>query len=334
MDEMESRGLNYGDPAAVDSFRQEYEALALRHRMAVRLALELEHGTLTGARIDESGDLLRGKFVPEGGGEIGYVPGLDEYERSMRAADSQRAAVGGLLDEQRAQLERFRETQSRLEAQVAEAQQRSESLTAEARSHWARFLELREQAAAKEDQAIKMFKNAAASFAAASRIAMTRVSDVPAEVDEFSSGSLTREDQWLAAHADCQGADANLQAALLLYDRFRLLTRAGEVMDVVGEAAATQPSADALAASAAEAMEQGQELLDKAITTLERSSGKLRKHWTVTATVAAADYALSLFGDESLRELAIANYQSAVEGREQDELVRPYVERLEQLRDR
>jgi hypothetical protein len=153
-------------------------------------------------------------------------------------------------------------------------------------------------------------------------------------VDEFSAGSVKSGDDWLAAHADCQGAGANLQAALLLYGRYRLLERAGAVMDGFGDAASTQPGTDVFASSAAEAMEQGKDLLDKAITSLERSSGKLRKHWTVTATVAAADYALSLFGDESLRELAIANYQSVVEGREQDELVRPFAERLEQLRNR
>lgn len=335
MDEMESRGLNYGDPAAVETFQREYEALALRHRTAVREALALQHGTLANARIDESGDLLRGEFVPErNGGSIEYVLGLDEYERRRRAAESQRGAVADLLNEQKAQLDRFQQTRSRLEAQAAAAQERYDTLAGQARDLWSKFAELRDQVAAKEDQAVKLFKNAATAFAAASRIATARRTDVPPDVDEFSAGSLRSRDDAMAAHADCQAADANLQAALVLYDRYQLLSRASEVLGEVGAVAATQPSADTLAASASEAKEQGRDLLDKSITTLERSSGKLNRHWTVAATVAAADYALFLFGEESLRDLAIANYQSAIEGREQQDLVRPYVERLRQLRDR
>ena len=50
--------------------------------------------------------------------------------------------------------------------------------------------------------------------------------------------------------------------------------------------------------------------------------------------ISAADYVLALFDNPSMVQAAIANYRNVVEGREDNPYIRPFRDRLEQLRSR
>ena len=84
----------------------------------------------------------------------------------------------------------------------------------------------------------------------------------------------------------------------------------------------------------AAAKADAESILNDAIESFEGASRKLKEHWSVAASVAAADYMLALFDHPELVNVAIANYQSVVKDRESEPRLRPFVERLDQLRHR
>ena len=334
MDALEMRGLRYEDPSAVEQFRSQYEQLASSYRGALRRAEALKHGTLGNARIDDSGDLLTGRYVSESDDRIDYEPGLDEYARRLAEAQNAETEAKRILEQTRREHARLEDLRQRLVAVQQNAAQTLSRVADDARTMVDRYKKLKLTVTGAEDEALRYYDQAARTFKQAAATARQRVSDVPVDAGEDSAQSLVREDRWLTAQINCQYADAQVAGAAVLLDRMHRLSQARQVIEDIAGSIKGLADPGVPAAEIDEAQSQGRDRLDKAITALESASRDLQSHWTVTATLAAADYMLSLFGDPSLVSVSIANYQNVVNGREDNPLVRPFKERLEQLRSR
>ena len=67
---------------------------------------------------------------------------------------------------------------------------------------------------------------------------------------------------------------------------------------------------------------------------LESVHGKVERHWTVTAQAAAANDLLALFGQEDYADDALEAYRTAVQGRENQPFVAPFLARINRLENR
>lgn len=334
MDELEMRGLRYEDPRAVESFRSQYEQLAESYRKSLRAAQALKHGTLANARIDDSGDLLSGDYIASGDAEVDYQPGLDEFERQLAEAQSDVDEATRILEQVRREHERLEDMRRRLVAAQQDAVKKLAEVADQAKSMLDTYKELKMTVTGAEDEALQNFDKAAGQYKRAASAAQRRVNDVPVEAGEDSAGSLMRDDRWLVAQVNCQFADASLAASSVLLDRMHRLTQARRVLENLSQSIDGLVDPDVSAAEIDEAQMQGKDHAEKAVAALETASRDLRSHWTVAASLAAADYMLHLFGEPDMIEVAIANYQNVVNGREDNPLVQPYRQRLEQLKSR
>lgn len=334
MDELEMRGLRYEDPRAVESFRSQYEQLAQSYRTSLRAAQALKHGTLANARIDDTGDLLSGDYIAASDAEMDYQPGLDEYERQLTAAQSDVEESTRILEQVRREHERLEDMRRRLVAAQQDAIKKLAQVADQAKSMIDNYKELKMSVTGAEDEALQNFDKAAGQYKRAAAAAQRRVNDVPVDAVEGSAGSLMRDDRWLVAQVNAQFADANLAGASVLLDRMHRLTQARRVLENLSQSIDGLVDPDISAAEIDEAQLQGKDRAEKAVAALESASRDLRSHWTVAASLAAADYMLHLFGEPDMIEVAIANYQNVVNGREDNPLVQPYRDRLEQLKSR
>jgi hypothetical protein len=337
MEELEERGLDYALRDSAQRFAADYRPAAGAYRAAIREQHALRHGRLGNARIDDSGDLLAGGFVAATPGQdIEYVRGLDDVRADLAAAETELAGREMGLTQVEDQL---RDVQALREQFVATADRAQDAATDHQRNiadAYAAYRAQADKARAAEDAAIRKYKSAASAFTAAQRAGSTRVSNVPTDLDpaamERSPYALIQTDRWIGAEARSEAADASVWAALVWFERYTQLSQA---LAVLGEVNAQAPLGEfdraALEQAAAEARDAGTQLAEDAVRDLETAARDLGSHWTVAASLAGANYVLSLFGNPQLRGLAIQNYLAVVKDREDNPDVRPFKRRLEQL---
>jgi peptidoglycan hydrolase CwlO-like protein len=337
MEELEERGLDYALRDSAQRFAADYRAAAGAYRAAIREQHALRHGRLGNARIDDSGDLLAGGFVAATAGQaIEYVRGLDDVRADLAVAKTELAGREMELTQVEDQL---RDVQALREQFVATADRAQDAATDHQRNiadAYAAYRAQADKARAAEDAAIRKYKSAASAFTAAQRAGSTRVSNVPTDLDpaamERSPYALIQTDRWIGAEARSEAADASVWAALVWFERYTQLSQA---LAVLGEVNAQAPLGEfdraALEQAAAEARDAGTQLAEDAVRDLETAARDLGSHWTVAASLAGANYVLSLFGNPQLRGLAIQNYLAVVKDREDNPDVRPFKRRLEQL---
>ena len=336
---LERRGLQYEDPQALERFRAEFNRHAEIYRTAASAADKLQAGSLTNARLQIDENHAEGQFVPDPpSAQIGFEPGLHEYSRRLQALVAERDGLKIRLADQQASLKTLDQLRADRERLLADAQTRRDSWTAQLRTDFAAFQEAWQKASAASTKTAAALDKAATAFREAATAATERMNNLPElapEAEELSPVKLLRGDKWLATQSSCQSADARLQAALVHYERFTLLQRALDILRPVDQQTKLEGlDLAALQTQADEAKADGIKLAGDAAGILERAGSDLRNHWTVAATLAAADYALALFGEPGMLDVATANYQAAVQGRETSPLVQPFVTRLEQLRAR
>ncbi|MCA9250057.1 MAG: hypothetical protein KDA54_02900 [Phycisphaerales bacterium] len=339
LDDLESRGVEFGDQGAGDAFQQEYETTSASYRSVLSRIHTLQHGSISGAHLEMGGDLVTGDYVPDkDGGEIEYELGLDELERRLVQLGWEETGAKQVLDDEKDELNRLENLKSSLVAKASAARTAMDEGNQEVSSLFEAYRGLETEAKTLEDQAIDTLKQASRAFASAKSAAQARMRDLPevsAEKEEFSPNKLIKEDIWLEGQLASQAADSQTRAAMVLYDRFMHLGKAIALCESLGSVFGeldfgVAEMSEARAAAKADA----ESILNDAIESFEGASRKLKEHWSVAASVAAADYMLALFDHPELVNVAIANYQSVVKDRESEPRLRPFVERLDQLRHR
>lgn len=339
LDALESRGVEFGSQNAGDTFEREYKSLSSSYRNVLSRAHALQHGSIAGAHLEMGGDLVTGQYVPDQeGGEIEYELGLDELERRLVQLGWEESGAKQVLDDERAELDRLEGLKSSFETRASTAQSAIQEGNQQAATIFANYQELAAETASLEDDAIETLKNASQAFTSARRAAQSRMTDLPQlspEKEEQSPGALIKKDRWLVGQMASQSADSQTRAAMILYDRYSHL---GNAIALCENLESTFPELDLKLAEMSDAIAStktsAEEILEDAIDGFEGASQGFESHWSVAASVAAADYMLALFEHPELVDVAIANYQSVVKDRETEPLLRPFVDRLEQLRNR
>ncbi len=339
LDDLESRGVDFSAQGAGDAFEREYQNLSGRYRVALSLIHALQKGTITGARYESGSDQTPGQYVPnKAGGTIEYEPGQVELERHLVQLRRKESGAKQIHEDETAELDRLNGLQS---ANLAKAEAARTAMAAgaeKAKTLLDSYQALTAETIAIEDNAISTFKKASQAFAAAKRAAQSRSADLPQmspEKEERSPAKLIKNERWLEAQMASQSADSGTRASMVLYDRFIHLKQATTVFESLADVFPNLDlNTDEMKSQIAQAKTDAEAILDDAIGDFENASRNFKQHWSVAASVAAADYMLALFDNPRLVNVAIANYQSVVKDRETDPVLRPFIERLEQLRNR
>ncbi len=336
MEEIESKGLVYEQEDPVGSFREAYEKNAAIYRQAVSKVQVLENGAVVDAHIDDSGDYLTGDLISnKDGAGLEYSVGKIGYERKLAAAQVQMKGQESILADARMTLARSEQLLAEYEKREADAGESVGKWKQEIDNRVDAYNEVMVKVVIEEEKALKYFDQAETAFKKAKGAADRRTTNVPDVVPPDSPYEYVQKDRWLGSYASCQAADSKVWAALVLYDRYAHLQRvSGILADVDGYVSAEGIDVTEIAKAIDETKQKAEKLLDNAIKMMEDAANGAGRDWSIAASVAGADYVLSLFNHPEMVEAAMNNYDNVVAGREDEPSIRVFKERLDQLRNR
>lgn len=343
METLEEEGADLLDPRGAASFAEHYSALSRDYRSAVAEAHRLEHGTLTGARIDDSGDYVRGAFVPDvPGGEIARQRGLVDYQHDLATAVSDRAGdretLAG-LEERIRDLSALAEDYTR---RASDATTRLAEVRARGAETYAAFEKLVQEADALFEQADRKARAAVQVFRVSGGSVSARASAARDRIDGLSPASRDRspfkpvsEDRWPAGQLNNETGQARFLLGSIRFARYAAAA-ADHALASSAKAELELPEADpaVFAERRDAAREAGIEALRAAAADFERSFRNLGNNWTVPAEAAAAHYLLSLLEHPGHIRTAIENYQKAADNIPDNPTTQRIIDRLEQLSSR
>ncbi|MFQ5490003.1 MAG: hypothetical protein ACE5GE_04710 [Phycisphaerae bacterium] len=339
LDKLAARELDSGDADAYRAFAEAYGRASAAFRQAVNNARVLEFGSLENARIDATGDLMTGEYVPADAGEIQPKRGLYHYRQELDVVQAQVDQTDRLVKDLESDIEAMRNAKASLAQRstemaqlAADLRQQAATLFAETTADLDEAWELEEQAIQKLGTAARKFKAAAQAHQSRQVEAREAFSGVAGDAASRMAEKLYSEDRWPGAGNIAREADAKMRLAMVQYQRYRGLLFQQELLDRLGEAAPEDLDAETLSEDLETAREAGVQAAEDCIESLFKASRDMNQHFALTAQIAAAYYLESLFGDPKLAVVAMRNYEAAIQGREKSPFVTQYVERLDQIR--
>lgn len=343
MDRLADEGVNLLDPKGSETFAQQYSLLSEEYGRALTQAHQLEYGMLEGARIDDSGDYLRGRFVPvTPSTQITEKRGLVDFRHDREKAGTDldgyvdaQAAVESSLDDLQLLAQTYAE-------RVAIAIDETDRLRREGADVYDQMVDYADQADVTMEAVTGEIRGALAAFGAAAmtsgnraRDASDRIAGASQALQDRSPRKQRSEAKWLTGQIDNEVAQARFLLAVTLNQRYAAAgvdaARATKARELLG---LTQADPAAFAERRDLAREEGIRAVRQGIAGFEKSSRLLNNSWTVAAQNGGAHYLLSILEDTDHLATAIENYAAAIDGRETEIFVRPFVLRLQQLRNR
>jgi len=339
MENMEMHGVDLSDSDGFKAFADEFNHLALTHRQALSEVHRLEFGTLRNARIDSSGDFIKGRYVPaEDGGTVevdrglaGLASDLSEVQLEVAGAEHAVASAGAFRDGLLAR-------RVACEEQGARAAVRLEELTNAASKAYTEFSRLTGEAEDQEDVAIDHYVRSARAFSKAARLARTRAGDAGSaiaslspEARERSAASKIADDAWLEKQYNVNAAEVQIELGRLYYVISEESERTAEVLAALPPDRGSQ-DADPAAwrEKRDQARTEGLDVLHTAYDALQRTRRIPQGEWTLAAEAAAAANLLALLGEGDARDV-IGLYRQVVQGHEDKPHMQAYVNRLRVL---
>lgn len=341
MGHLENIGADFSESGSFDQFAAEYAEKAQAFRRHSLTAHALEFGTLDNARMDESGDLLKGAYVPmDAAAPIEHVRGLEGHVAHLQFMQLRMEGLQTLANAVEQDIQRIKGAKGDLYESSSEAADAVGDVREDGQDAYEEIVRLISEAEATEEDAVEIFENSADAFRVASQAANRRVGDASSQagalsdsVAELAPANLVKDDRWLAAQADAHQADVLVAMGNIYYDRFADVGRDSDLLAVVAEPLDLREFdlAD-LEQRQNEAKEKGEQLAGDAIELLERAEPGLDRHWSVRINLANAYYLRSLFGHQRDAEYAVTLYESAIEGNEDIVFLQDAVKRLGQLK--
>lgn len=333
-------GIDFSDPFGPERFRERSETLDQAFRTADREGKQLLYGSYPNAEIDASQDYLSGQYV-----EAGSTTALTTrrglvHERNDRVVLL--ATLEGLrggAEDVRAEIGRLQTMRKTYQAAQTESITLLEKGAEEASEIYAELNRIDAEAFTMEDQALDLFEESAKAAEQAARFTDTwlregsnRAVGSSPEMNPFAARGSNR---WMKGYILAQAADARLAKAWVYHERHTAYTVNAEVLSIVaGILKPAEANGESEREKAAEARERGVEEVVLAMGTLDTAHGDSGRHWTLAAQAAGTTYLLALFGHQDYVADTIAAYRNAVQGRENDELARVFVSRLNRLEQR
>jgi len=337
MESLEDAGVDLTDPQGYETFVAAYRAQAETYRNAIRKTQELQFGTLANARLDESGDFIKGGYVPASGGEIQPQPGIAAIQRELEQREAELAIVAAQIQRDKDNIAAFESTKTRLADQEGQAQQAIAQIRTAATDVFAKLTERAEAVRAVQEDALAKLSKVRATLRTAEQAAdeRTRVEtgDISAEKLERMPESKMQDDRWWPGNLRVQTADVLVRESLVRLDQYRDASIDLALIEQAGPALQLDVATTDLVALRDDARTAGVEAAQEAAGLIEKAAGQLQNHWTLAAQVATAQYLLALYGDRNALEAARNNYETVIDAlRERDpDLADAYQARIEAI---
>ena len=322
METLEDLGVDLSNPGGFAEFKRTYEQQAENYRHALTEAHVLQHGTLKNATIDETGDYLRGRYIPaQQGRDIELQHGLEHFQHDLERAQVELEKMEEAAANLEESVENLRGLKRNLEERAQLARDAVATRTTQLETDFEGFAELEERIAEAEDEAIALFEKAIQSFATAARgvsadenLARSgQPSDPQRQAYHYSH--LAGNQGWLKGQLAAQQADAELLIGVVLIGRYQ---DAKADLEDLGKSELAQDQVEAWRETIDETKPAAVERVESAIDRL-RNKAKNQigdGNWTVAAEIGAAYYLLSLLDVPLAAETAVEWYKLAVEDRE------------------
>jgi len=343
LDQLRARGIDFSDANGPADFAARITEQDRVYREAVREMESLVAGSYPYAKIDDTGDFVRGRYLENGSpANLTIEPGLTHYqhEREVAAAELERARTGleGLQDG----VDWLNQLRERLVVQQREAQDQVASLKPDATEIFDSLLALEEEAEGLEDKALDKLTASARTARDAAAQADNWKNDASVETQSLSPEKMERsafaprmKSGWMTGHIAAQGADADLAKAWVYYDRYVSAQQNAELFaSLPVEFDLKDADADTERELADEARDAGVEAITEAHDILQKAHREADRQWTFVAEDAGAKYLLALFGDDTYLADAIEAYREALKGRMDEPYVQRLAARLRQLETR
>ncbi len=343
LDQLEHDGADLLDPHGAEKFAEAYTLAANAYHSAISDAHRFEHGSLENARIDDSGDYIKGGFVPEdASGEIVGLRGLMDHRRDLEVARHDRDGLMQTLDEVEQSARSLSELAQYYAQKALDAKEHASEALGSATNIFAKYQAFELEAEDMLDQSLAKARSAVAAFRTASGSATTRTRDagdalnvLSAPAQERSATKLQAEERWIVGQLSADGAHARMVLASILFDRFMAADSAADLIAAVkSPLVLAQANADEFKERRDEAKTEGADALREAVANYEKAYRDVNNNWTVPASVATAHDMLRVLENPVHVQTAIVNYENAIQGRESEAVTRVFMDRIEQLRSR
>ncbi len=341
--ELQARGIDFSDPDAGKTFRTQLMEQDRLYREALREVQSLKAGSYPFAKIDHSGDFLRGRYVENGSSDnLTVEHGLQHFEHKWEVL------AAGVGEQERA-MEDFHADIARLEGMKAaylQLQDRAVQQIAEvadkAVDAYAELNRVESEASAIEESALDQLEQSAGIAVQAASAARLRVDNAREMTRSVSSRAKQRsgiakrtKDKWMGGFMTAQEADARMAKAWIYYARYEAHNQVANVLTRVSQSLQLKEAdLEAERGNATRARDAGIEEITKAIGRLEQAHKATNRHWTMVAQEAGAFYLLSMFGETSYRTDAIEAYRNALKGRETEKYAQRFAAALRRLESR
>ena len=336
---LETKRYDPKQPKDVQRYVDAYAKHAKQEQEARLKAIALKTGTLAGVQLDDAqgGDLLKDKYVNAPGGKRTVVKGLVTLEKEQAEAGKEIADLEALLEASAGRAKRLGALDAKLVQDRKDLLRQKADIDKQVSDLLARAGKRAEVAAEAETEALARLAKAERAYGQAARYARQRVNELR---DDPALDDLSEDKDTTPAMIMGQGGVAHARALVYL-QQARDLRRAIPVIEIAAAIRVPKVAEDdvkALEAQLAEAEGQAVEAIDASVELIEKAAKSVNKNyrWIPEVSVAAANQLKSMatFGSDSAGaiELALEQYEGAVEGREASPFLKPYVRVLDQLR--
>ena len=322
METLEDMGVDLSVPGGFAEFKRTYEQQAENYRQALTEAHVLQHGTLKNAMIDETGDYLRGRYIPvQPGRDIELQHGLEHYQHDLERSQVELEKMQEAAAHLEQSVENLRGLKRNLKERAQLARDAAAARTTQLETDFEGLAELEERIAEAENEAVSLFEKSIQSFATAVRGVSAdenlakagQPSDPQRRAYHYSH--LAANQGWLKGQLAAQQADAELLIGIVLIGRYQ--NAKADVVDL-GDNDLAQDQVEAWRQTIDETKTAAVERVESAIDGLtNKAKNQIGDgNWTVAAEIGAAYYLLSLLDVPLAAETAVEWYKLAVEDRE------------------
>ncbi|MHC5112359.1 MAG: hypothetical protein ACYTHJ_21080 [Planctomycetota bacterium] len=340
MDRTRERGVDFSDPNGGLVFAAQMQKLSDVYREASREAAGYEFGTMPNAEIDQTGNLVYGRYLENGSeGELVVRQGALHFRNRRDAlkikSDGLRASMASVDGD----IQLLEELKTTALGRADDANATAAAMAGAATTLLEEYAQVQSDAWNAEDEAVELFKKADARFKSAAsatdawvRNGADTLREISDTARDAAAENMQAKSGWLGGHIRAQKADAILGSAWCYLQRYRNHRAVAEFLGEFGNIF-TIPETDAKSelANAEDARAEAVALVESAVADLEKAHRDAGKHWTFVAQLAGANDLMVLLGYDAYVADAIEAYQSAIASREAEGYSQKYARRLAEL---
>ncbi|MFQ5590490.1 MAG: hypothetical protein ACE5HE_04930 [Phycisphaerae bacterium] len=341
--DLQAKGMVSSDPAGAERFRATLMQHNKLYREARREVQSLKAGYYPHAKIDHTGDFLRGRYVESGpSGRLTAEHGLQHYVHKRDVLTAEIRELERALDDRRADISRLEEMKKGYQQIQEHAGEALAVASEDAAEAYAQLNRVESEAAAFDESALGFLENSARAAARAAKDAKRWIDNarrltqgISPEANKRSALAKRTRDKWMGGAMIAQEGAAHLARAWVYYGQYQARNNNADVlMRVLQSLPLAEADPEVERVNATQALDAGVEALTRAVNRLKQAHEASNRPWTIVAQEGGALYLLSLFGKASYIDDAIEAYRNAIKGRENEKFAERLVTTLRRLETR